>query len=193
MTRSAKNRWYDATDPRFIYFFQAVSGGPIKIGVAGDPAKRLIEIQLGNPEQLRIIGVIPGGGRSHEQGLHARFRQSRLHGEWFEPVPALLSFIEETAVAYRTPPSPWLLIANGQESSKVAEEDVLTLAQVAELTSWSEKGLERDCRAGRFSHVRNGRRFGMTRPQIHVMVALHQAGPGPAGPVSVRLGQRGVA
>lgn len=87
-------------DPRFVYFIQAVSGGPIKIGVGSDPASRLLALQPGNPEQLRIAGVIRGGGYARERDLHTRFRASRLYGEWFEPTPELLTLIESEADSF---------------------------------------------------------------------------------------------
>lgn len=84
----------------FVYFIQAVSGGPIKIGVGVDPARRLMALQPGNPERLRIIGVIRDAGREQERNLHFKFRASRMHGEWFEPSPELLAFIESTALPF---------------------------------------------------------------------------------------------
>jgi hypothetical protein len=63
---------------------------------------------------------------------------------------------------------------------------VYTLAEVAEITGWSETTLQRDCRAGRFAHVRRGRAYGMTAPQIHALVAahIHADNPDTAGPMS---------
>lgn len=98
-TLATSTRSYDR-DPRFVYFIQAISGGPIKIGVGRDPASRLLALQPGNPEQLRIIGVIRGGGFVRERDLHVRFRASRMYGEWFKPTPELLAVIEKESVSF---------------------------------------------------------------------------------------------
>lgn len=85
---------------RFVYFVQAISGGPIKIGSAIDPAVRLTDLQCGNPEQLRVVGVIPGGGHKREHELHVLFAQSRIYREWFAPTPELLALIEREATPF---------------------------------------------------------------------------------------------
>jgi hypothetical protein len=71
----------EANEP-LVYFAQAVDGGPIKIGVARDPAERLRRVQTGYPFKLRITNLRPGGLRE-EGRLHKRFRRHRIRGEWF--------------------------------------------------------------------------------------------------------------
>ncbi|MGH3499336.1 MAG: GIY-YIG nuclease family protein [Nocardioidaceae bacterium] len=98
---SAHNPWDSdqsrsmGSDTRAVYFIQSVDGGPIKIGVSRDPVARLASIQLMSPMRLRIIGVIPEGGRRTEQQLHERFASGRLHGEWFRPSTSLKYYIAE--------------------------------------------------------------------------------------------------
>jgi hypothetical protein len=53
------------------------------------------------------------------------------------------------------------------------EPIVFTLAKVSELTGWAEITLLRDCKAGRIEHVHRGNSYGMTREQIHELVAKH--------------------
>ena len=79
-----------AEPPRevLIYFVQAVTGGPIKIGIAQDPPRRLWRIQSGNPSRLRITHTMPGS-LEVERTLHKRFKAHRLEGEWFVATPAL--------------------------------------------------------------------------------------------------------
>jgi hypothetical protein len=72
------------SDTGVVYFIQAVNGGPIKIGTAIDPKKRLASLQLSCPFRLKILATRPGGERL-ERSLHRRFAAYRLHGEWFEP------------------------------------------------------------------------------------------------------------
>lgn len=73
-----------------VYFIQAVSGGPVKIGSAWEPEKRLGSLQTGNPEALRIIGLMYD---QPERFFHEKFAHLRLRGEWFRPDPELLYFI----------------------------------------------------------------------------------------------------
>jgi len=83
-----------------VYFIQAVSGGPIKIGKADDPQRRLYDLQAMNPTKLQILATVDGGQR-REYELHVRFKGSRLHGEWFEPTPELLSLISDLKAGHR--------------------------------------------------------------------------------------------
>lgn len=85
-----------------LYFVQAGTNGPIKIGVAIDPARRVASLQIGHPEALRILKVIAGTSK-HETQLHLRFWKSHLRGEWFKPTRDLLAYIE-TATDFDTPP-----------------------------------------------------------------------------------------
>lgn len=67
-----------------VYFIQGVDGGPVKIGWAANPKKRLLDLQIGSPVKLRILGTIPGG-RHHEAFLHKYFAEWHVRGEWFDP------------------------------------------------------------------------------------------------------------
>lgn len=81
-------------DRSVVYFIQGPPGTPIKIGITTqDPEDRLRGIQTGSPHRLRILRTEPGG-RSRELQLHRRFAAARLEGEWFEPTPALLAYID---------------------------------------------------------------------------------------------------
>lgn len=81
-----------APPPNFqLYFIQRGETGPIKIGVAVDPMKRLLELQTGNAEKLRLLGAVPGS-RKLEAKLHRHFRLLRLEGEWFQPHPELVMY-----------------------------------------------------------------------------------------------------
>lgn len=93
------HRERENADP-VVYFIQAENGGPIKIGVAKDPAKRLTELQATSPYTLLILGTV-GGGFRREKELHAQFADWRLHGEWFsddcEDLRALIADCEAVA------------------------------------------------------------------------------------------------
>lgn len=73
------------------YFIQAVSGGPIKIGKAFLPKARLKDLQIGNPEELQLVGVL---GEDREEALHRQFREERIRGEWFEATERLRNYIK---------------------------------------------------------------------------------------------------
>lgn len=75
-----------------VYFVQQGEDGPIKIGFSDDVEHRLATLQTGSPYPLRLLLVIPGS-QSKEASFHSKFADARLSGEWFRPVPELLSFI----------------------------------------------------------------------------------------------------
>lgn len=71
-----------------IYFIRDEAIGFIKIGTAGDPARRLAALQTGNPHPLALIGVLPGGP-AEEKRLHRQFGWAQARGEWFRGDPDL--------------------------------------------------------------------------------------------------------
>lgn len=75
-----------------VYFIQAGSNGPIKIGIASNVHRRMALLQIGNPAQLTLLAIQPGGNRE-ETALHRRFAACHLRGEWFNPDPLLLAYI----------------------------------------------------------------------------------------------------
>jgi hypothetical protein len=84
-----------------IYFIQAEQGGLIKIGYAADVCRRFRGVQAMSPVPLKILGVIPLGNTTYEKHLHRQLRPIRVHGEWFEPTPELLDFIEKYAEKFQ--------------------------------------------------------------------------------------------
>lgn len=83
----------------FIYFIQSACGH-IKIGTSTDPEYRLRELQCGNPQPLKMLGIVCGGPR-YERWLHRKFKASRVRGEWFLPCQDLLRLIRSKAVPCR--------------------------------------------------------------------------------------------
>jgi hypothetical protein len=86
----------------FVYFIQVVPDGPIKIGCAHDVIARLIDLQIGNHCELRLLTTM-WGGSNQEAALHRRFAEHSRRGEWFHPAPELLAFI---AALPPMPPPP---------------------------------------------------------------------------------------
>lgn len=77
-------------------YFIASESGPIKIGMALDPQKRLKGLQTGHHEKLSILATC-SGGQPQERAYHVQFAAHRLNGEWFERCPDILAEIERLA------------------------------------------------------------------------------------------------
>lgn len=71
-----------------LYFIQAGDFGPVKVGVAKNPLKRVEELQTGNHCLLRLRATFQCDdsqeARSYEQAIHAAFRDLQTSGgrEW---------------------------------------------------------------------------------------------------------------
>lgn len=81
----------------FVYFIRA--GDAIKIGFSIHPIKRVDELQIGNPEELELLGAF-GGTERDEKALHADFSHLEIRSEWFRAEQELLDFIEEVSGRY---------------------------------------------------------------------------------------------
>lgn len=73
-----------------VYFIRSGEDGPVKIGYAVDPAKRLKLLQIGTPARLSILRTIEGD-RFTESAAHKRFAEHRTSGEWFRFHPDMLT------------------------------------------------------------------------------------------------------
>lgn len=67
--------------------------GQIKIGYSVDPLSRLATLQTASPCALTLLALHPGG-MATEAGLHERYAEYRLNGEWFACSDELDVFIE---------------------------------------------------------------------------------------------------
>lgn len=76
-----------------IYFVRCQARNAIKIGTADDPAARLRGLQTACPDDLELLGSIPGS-ESEERALHRKFAELRIRGEWFRAEQSLIGFIE---------------------------------------------------------------------------------------------------
>jgi hypothetical protein len=94
----AANRKVDNTKEKdakgFIYFIQAINGGPVKIGFSICPEKRMSELQTANPYKLDLIGSIKGNVFA-EKKLHRHLIHARTFGEWFEPDEVVIETIKQ--------------------------------------------------------------------------------------------------
>lgn len=95
-----------ATEACCIYAVGA-TGHPIKVGIAADVRKRVGQLQVGQPHQLRILVTreVPAQhARSIELRAHAILAAKRMRGEWFnaalgETRAAIDQAIQEFAAA----------------------------------------------------------------------------------------------
>ena len=66
----------------------------VKIGKANNVNDRLRDLQVGNPEELRLVGIIECQNESHairlEKFLHTEYANYRYRGEWFHASKNLL-------------------------------------------------------------------------------------------------------
>lgn len=71
-----------------VYFILGINSQLIKIGVTKNIFKRYKEIQLGNPDDLRVVAMIKCVDMTSayliENNLHKSFAYCRKNGEWFE-------------------------------------------------------------------------------------------------------------
>jgi hypothetical protein len=89
-------------DGSFVYFI--LSGDKVKIGTARDPRSRFQQIRAGIPGRARVYYVTPGD-RLLEQGLHKKFAEDRLSGEWFvysKPIRDWIAADEERRIKERS-------------------------------------------------------------------------------------------
>lgn len=77
-----------------IYFIEMEGSGAIKIGftAADDAARRMAQLQTGQPAKLSLVGTI-AGGQDAERAMHAEFAAYRCSGEWFEGPPLFRQFL----------------------------------------------------------------------------------------------------
>ncbi len=77
-----------------VYFIQVETSGPLKIGFSEAVFERLAHLQVGNPKELTVYGVIPGSVAT-ETLLHRLLAEHRIRGEWFKAfcVPVISGLI----------------------------------------------------------------------------------------------------
>ena len=81
-----------------VYFFQALEGGPVKIGHSGDieMRRRQLESVYGRP--LVILKIV-AGSQQEEAAFHERFAPYRIDKtEQFRPGPRLIEFLEGSPI-----------------------------------------------------------------------------------------------
>jgi Meiotically up-regulated gene 113 len=68
----------------WIYFAQHGVNGPIKIGHAFDPRKRVMDLAVGSPVAITLLGAaLSEHAEEEEAQIHERLRKQCVRGEWF--------------------------------------------------------------------------------------------------------------
>jgi hypothetical protein len=95
-----------ATDPAQYFIYMIVQGdhdgnrAVVKIGIGFNPAARLAQLQIGNPEELQIRAEWKVRDRAYarmiERQVHKDLAYCRLRGEWFyvHPIGAMCTIDE---------------------------------------------------------------------------------------------------
>lgn len=80
------------SDDAFVCYFAGDANGAVKIGSSCNVRRRLEELQKHNSMPIRLLAAFDGG-EATEAYYHGRFRQLRLHGEWFRIDGKLSQFL----------------------------------------------------------------------------------------------------
>lgn len=83
------------SSPSALYFIQPVGGGPIKIGIALNPRRRLSQLNVSSFRRLGLLAVVQGAA-DREVRIHEALAPHRLNGEWFENCGEVLELIKDT-------------------------------------------------------------------------------------------------
>jgi len=89
-------KWKELNSIGYVYFIKNGEYNQVKIGWSDRPSIREKELQTGNPNQLKIIGVLPSQESSVETFLHDRYKIYHIRGEWFKYEGELKTFIEDS-------------------------------------------------------------------------------------------------
>lgn len=84
--------------PGFLYFIQMDRIGPIKVGYAKRPSKRIRNIQSGNPYSFRVLYITPGSPCDEEHihnTLRRKYPELCIRGEWYHPGKPIIDTIED--------------------------------------------------------------------------------------------------
>lgn len=76
-----------------VYFIANAAGTHVKIGRSERPERRVLDLQIGNHDQLSLLHTVSGGVLL-EAYLHSRYAAWRRLGEWFEISPKMRRDIE---------------------------------------------------------------------------------------------------
>ncbi len=82
----------------FVYFVEALGLDMVKIGAARDVDRRLRQLQVGCPVELKLLAQT-SGGEIAEVALHRRFEKSHVRGDWFRKDNEISAFLNSELYA----------------------------------------------------------------------------------------------
>jgi hypothetical protein len=156
--RATEVRWssvaplFDAcrgiANPSYIYFIGEQDDGPVKIGLAKDPVKRVRQMQTGNPRRLKVEAVLVGD-RATERLFHDLWAEYAVHAPHSDGKPESAPQTEWFSAEIRVPLYPIVADATaGQERYISDNPDALNLYDLEQIIRWAH--IEHD-------HVAKGR------------------------------------
>ena len=76
----------DLPADRFVYVARERESGRYKIGISKDPIARVVQLNIGNPEELDLVHYYKAteSGYQSETLAHALYAEYRIRSEWFE-------------------------------------------------------------------------------------------------------------
>lgn len=130
----------------FVYFAKPVDmEGPYKIGCSEKPAMRLAKLMEWCPFPLEFAATAPGTF-AEERRLFCKFREHRIHGEWFRAAPEIVAFVEGVRQTGKLPfdvlktlseaRRPLLGLPVILERHSISMEDFLAAADTRRINVW---------------------------------------------------------
>lgn len=104
----------------YVYFILDPINSCVKIGKANDVELRIRDLQIGNPNKLKLLATVACPDENcafkFESKLHAKFSHLYLRGEWFNYENSLHNYISETFKTF----------SKGELVSKKTRESLIT-------------------------------------------------------------------
>ncbi len=98
LSRKTLARWQRRPDTGSSVYAISAGGQFIKFGNAKNPSKRLDELQVGSPFQLKLLGFVPTPDIATavrlEKLVHKALVRFYVRGEWFQSCPRTLAAAE---------------------------------------------------------------------------------------------------
>lgn len=109
--------------PAFVYVIQSGEDGPVKIGSAGRPSKRLANMQTGCWQDLFLRAAVPTPrSTAVELAAHVLARDYSIRGEWFDLAPyEAVSFVLEAMAVLKLEAVPLKPLVSGLKPMKAWE------------------------------------------------------------------------
>jgi hypothetical protein len=122
--------------PAFVYVIQSGEDGPVKIGSAGRPSKRIANLQTSSWQDLFLRAVVPAfRSVAVEQAAHILAREHSIRGEWFDLSPSEATwFVLEAMRVQGDEPKPLKVLVDGlrvapRDRGHVPPPDYLAIRQ----------------------------------------------------------------